>query len=89
MYRFAGGKADVSSVLLSVVLFCLPSRPDKTRFLTEDERLVACTRLNAEAQGNQDIAIDWKAVRHALSDWRLCESSLPYKSSSTERVGGP
>ncbi|POY71015.1 hypothetical protein BMF94_5940 [Rhodotorula taiwanensis] len=60
------------SVLLAiVVLFCLPSRPDKTRFLTEDERLVACTRLNAEAQGNQDIAIDWKAVRHALSDWRL------------------
>lgn len=104
-------------------MFCLPSRPDKTRCksiflrlnppfprvnslstgavlrllrpeticecpvragiddfenlqrtdLNEEQRTIACTRLNSENQGNQDVAIDWKAVRYALCDWRLCE----------------
>ncbi|GAA5988271.1 hypothetical protein JCM10908_002144 [Rhodotorula pacifica] len=69
------------SVLLAIiVMFCLPSRPDKTRYLNEEQRTIACTRLNSENQGNQDIAIDWKAVRYALTDWRLFVLCVSYSA---------
>lgn len=70
-----------SLALAVVVFFCLPSRPDKTRYLNESQRTVACTRLNAHSQGNERMGIQWAAVRYALSDWRLrkwpCQHLLP------------
>ncbi|GAA5880205.1 hypothetical protein JCM3774_006085 [Rhodotorula dairenensis] len=69
-----------SLLLAIVVMFCLPSRPDKTRYLNEEQRTIACTRLNSENQGNQDVAIDWKAVRYALCDWRLYILAIAYSA---------
>ncbi|BGP29184.1 hypothetical protein JCM10296v2_000922 [Rhodotorula toruloides] len=40
------------SLLLAIIVFLfLPSRPDSSKFLNEDERTIACTRLNAESNG--------------------------------------
>ncbi|GAA5968251.1 hypothetical protein JCM8115_006170 [Rhodotorula mucilaginosa] len=69
-----------SLLLAIIVMFCLPSRPDKTRYLNEEQRTIACTRLNSENQGNQDVAIDWKAVRYALCDWRLYVLAVSYSA---------
>lgn len=59
-----------SFVLAIVVFFCLPSRPETTKYLTEDQRTLACTRLNAVRRQEGPTGIDWKAVRYALLDWK-------------------
>ncbi|POY70839.1 hypothetical protein BMF94_6252 [Rhodotorula taiwanensis] len=69
-----------SLALAVVVFFCLPSRPDKTRYLNESQRTVACTRLNAHSQGNERMGIQWAAVRYALSDWRLLVLCISYSA---------
>lgn len=69
-------------MLAVVVFFCLPSRPETTKYLTEDQRTLACTRLNAVRRQEAPTGIDWKAVRYTLLDWKtysmaiMCESSL-------------
>jgi MFS family permease len=57
------------SVLLAVaIFFLLPSRPDKSRFFTEDERTFWHTRLNGDALAERHGGIDWSGVRRALTD---------------------
>lgn len=64
-------------LLLSIIVaICLPNRPDHTRYLNADEQVLATTRLNSENGSNKSLAIDWKAVRHALLDWRFREYGL-------------
>lgn len=59
-------------VILAIVVFLvLPARPEKTRYLTQDERTLACTRLNADSLGNETNQIDWRAVRHAFKDPKM------------------
>ncbi|GAA5830492.1 hypothetical protein JCM11251_002490 [Rhodosporidiobolus azoricus] len=69
-----------SFVLAVVVFFCLPSRPDKSRYLTPEERTLACTRLNADSLGETHSGIDWKAVRYALRDWKTYILALAYSA---------
>lgn len=66
-----------SFLLAVVVYFCLPSRPEQSKYLNEEERTIACTRLNADQQGGEVPGIDWKAVRYTLLNWRTCASSSP------------
>jgi len=63
-----------SFLLAVVVYFFLPSRPERSKYLTEDQRTIACTRLNADQQGGEGLGIDWKAVRYTLTNWRTCTS---------------
>ena len=66
------------SVLLAICIFLfLPSRPERSRYLTEDQRTLACTRLNADSLGEVGTGIDWKAVRRAFMDWKTYGKAVP------------
>jgi hypothetical protein len=53
------------SVLLAIaIFFALPSRPDKSRYLTEPERTIVHTRLNSESLGV--IAIMYSSMNLTL-----------------------
>jgi MFS family permease len=57
------------SVLLAIsIFFFLPSRPDKSKFLSEEERTFWHTRLNADSLGEGHTGIDWRGVKRALTD---------------------
>ncbi|GAA5856467.1 hypothetical protein JCM8547_008756 [Rhodosporidiobolus lusitaniae] len=70
------------SILLAIVVFLfLPSRPNKSRYLNEDERTIACTRLNADSLGTESgMGIDWRAVRYTLTDWKTYVISIAYSA---------
>jgi len=54
------------SVLLAIaVFFFLPSRPKTSRYLNEEERTLAHTRMNAQSN-ERESGIDWRAVRYAF-----------------------
>jgi hypothetical protein len=66
-YRFL--IEGLPSILLAVaVFFFLPSRPDKSRFLSEDERALAHARLNADSLAEGQGRVDGGGVRRALTD---------------------
>ncbi|KAJ7675567.1 major facilitator superfamily domain-containing protein [Mycena rosella] len=67
-----------SFVLAVVVFFCLPSRPETSKYLTEDERTLALTRLNRKNLGEGHTGIDWRAVKHAMLDWKTYVVSVLY-----------
>ncbi|KAF7340529.1 Major facilitator superfamily domain-containing protein [Mycena sanguinolenta] len=67
-----------SFVLAVVVFLFLPSRPQTTRYLTEDERTLALTRLNRKNLGEGHTGVDWRAVRRALMDWKTYVVSVIY-----------
>ncbi|BGO88676.1 hypothetical protein NBRC10512v2_000621 [Rhodotorula toruloides] len=69
-----------SLLLAIIVFFFLPSRPDSSKFLNEDERTIACTRLNAESNGEVGKGIDWAAVRYAFKDWKIYVLALAYSA---------
>ncbi|BGO98287.1 putative High-affinity nicotinic acid transporter (putative) [Rhodotorula toruloides] len=69
-----------SLLLAIIVFFFLPSRPDSSKFLNEDERTIACTRLNAESNGEVGTGIDWAAVRYAFKDWKIYVLALAYSA---------
>ncbi|GAA5927892.1 hypothetical protein JCM10213_000919 [Rhodosporidiobolus nylandii] len=68
-----------SFVLAAVVFFCLPSRPDKSRYLNEAERTIACTRMNARSAETEE-GINWNAVRYTLLDWKTYALSIAYSA---------
>ncbi|KAI5479118.1 high-affinity nicotinic acid transporter [Pseudohyphozyma bogoriensis] len=67
-----------SFVLAIVVYFCLPSRPDTSRYLSEDERTLAITRLNADSLAEGHTGIDWKGVKRAFTDWKTYVVAVAY-----------
>ncbi|GAA6041223.1 hypothetical protein JCM8097_008351 [Rhodosporidiobolus ruineniae] len=69
------------SVLLAIIVFLfLPSRPDRSRYLNEEQRTIACTRLNAESNGEVKEGIDWKAVKYTLCDWKTYALAIAYSA---------
>ncbi|KAH7096798.1 MFS general substrate transporter [Auriculariales sp. MPI-PUGE-AT-0066] len=56
-----------SFVLAGIVILCLPSRPDKSGYLTEDERVLAKARLQADSLDEGHNGIDWNGVKRALT----------------------
>ena len=69
-----------SVILAVVVFFALPSRPDKSRYLTEPERTIVHTRLNADSLGEGHTGIDWRGVKRALVDWKTYVIAIMYSA---------
>lgn len=69
-------------MLLAIfVFFCLPSRPDRSKYLSEDERTVQLTRLNRDSSlDTKGLGIDWAAVKHAALDWRTYVMAVMYSA---------
>lgn len=67
-----------SFVLAIVVFFCLPSRPDTSKYLNENERTLAHTRLNADSLAEGHNGIDWRAVKRAFMDPKTYIVSIMY-----------
>jgi len=67
------------SVLLAIcVALFMPSPPDKSRLLSEDERTLCLTRLNAENSVDNRQGIDWRGVRRTFTDWKTYVVSIGY-----------
>jgi MFS family permease len=59
------------SLLLAIcVALFMPSRPERSRLLSEDERTLCLTRLNAENSVDNRPGIDWRGVRRCFTDWK-------------------
>ncbi|GAA5895002.1 uncharacterized protein JCM6883_002287 [Sporobolomyces salmoneus] len=69
-----------SLLLAIIVFFFLPSRPDTSRFLSEEERTIACTRLNSENSLETNTGIVWKDVRYTLINWRTWVVAISYSA---------
>ncbi|KAJ7155237.1 major facilitator superfamily domain-containing protein [Mycena filopes] len=67
-----------SFVLAIAVFLFLPSRPQTSTYITEDERTLALTRLNRKNLGEGHTGVDWRAVRRALMDWKTYVVSVAY-----------
>lgn len=67
-------------VLAITTLLALPSRPDKSTYITEDERALLHTRLNKDSLGEGHTGIDWRGVRRALTDWKTYVVSITYSA---------
>jgi hypothetical protein len=61
----------IPSFLLAICVFLfLPSRPDKSRYINEEERTLCLTRLNSDSLAEHGLGIDWRGARRALTDWK-------------------
>lgn len=68
------------TILVGVlVLLFLPSRPETTKWLTEDERKLAQRRLNREV-ASEGRAINWKHVLMSFTDYKAWMICLMYQS---------
>jgi hypothetical protein len=67
------------------VFFFLPSRPQTSRYITEDERTLALTRLNRKNLGEGHTGIDYRAVMRALLDWKTYVVSVIYSCMNLVR----
>lgn len=59
-----------SLVLACVVFFCLPTRPQTSTYINEDERKLVLAWLERDNLGETGNRIDPKAIRRALLDWK-------------------
>lgn len=67
------------SVLLAICVFIfLPSRPQSSKYLNENERTLAITRLNADSLNEGDNGIDWNGVKRAFLDWKTYMIAIAY-----------
>ncbi|CAE6458349.1 unnamed protein product [Rhizoctonia solani] len=62
-----------------LVLLFLPTRPENTRWLSEEERKIATERLQREVQ-TEARAVNWDHVRMSLLDHRTWIVSILYQS---------
>lgn len=67
------------------MFFFLPSRPQTSRYITEDERTLALTRLNRKNLGEGHTGIDYRAVMRALLDWKTYVVSVIYSCMNLVR----
>ncbi|QRW12782.1 major facilitator superfamily transporter [Ceratobasidium sp. AG-Ba] len=68
------------TVLVGVlVLLFLPSRPETTKWLSEDERKLAQRRLNREV-ASEGQSINWKHVLMSVTDYKVWMICLMYQS---------
>ncbi|PVF99566.1 MFS general substrate transporter [Serendipita vermifera] len=67
------------SFLLAIVVFLfLPSLPAKSRYLTEEERILELKRLNLDSLNEADDGIDWNGVKRTLKDPKAWITALLY-----------
>lgn len=59
------------AVILAVcVFFFMPTRPETSKYLTEEQRTICLTRLNEE-NNVEEVGVDWRAVKRAATDWKV------------------
>ncbi|KAJ9097419.1 hypothetical protein QFC19_006789 [Naganishia cerealis] len=67
------------SLVLAVCVFLfMPTRPQTSRYLTEDERIICITRLNKDSLVENEIGIDWRGVKRAFMDWKTYVVAIMY-----------
>ncbi|WWC95606.1 hypothetical protein V866_002471 [Kwoniella sp. B9012] len=79
------------SVILAICTFLfMPTRPETSRYLNEEERTLCLTRLNAESNVETSTGIEWGGVRRCLMDWKTYVISLAYSCMNLNlgSVGG-
>ncbi|KIR52877.1 high-affinity nicotinic acid transporter [Cryptococcus gattii Ru294] len=79
------------SILLAIcVFFFMPSKPERSKYLKEDERTLCLTRLNQENNVEADLGIDWGGVKRCLTDWKTYVISIAYSCMNLNlgSVGG-
>lgn len=65
------------SILLAIcVALFMPTRPEVSKYLNEDERTLCLTRLNAQNKQEAGMGIDWRGVKRAVTDWKIYVISL-------------
>lgn len=65
-----------SFILAICVALFMPNRPETSRYLTEDQRTICLTRLNAQNLQESGVGIDWRGVRRCLTDWKTYVVSI-------------
>jgi hypothetical protein len=61
----------IPSLVLAICVFLfLPNRPQTSKYLTENERTLCHTRLNADNNDEGHTGIDWNGVKRAFVDWK-------------------
>ncbi|WWC86436.1 uncharacterized protein L201_001313 [Kwoniella dendrophila CBS 6074] len=81
----------IPSVVLAICTFLfMPTRPETSRYLNEEERTLCLTRLNAESNVEHSTGIEWGGVRRCLTDWKTYVISLAYSCMNLNlgSVGG-
>jgi sugar phosphate permease len=59
-----------------VILLFLPDNPHTSKFLTEEERAIAVSRLERNRAGDIHHDIEWAQVREGLTDWKIWSSAV-------------
>ncbi|ORX37396.1 major facilitator superfamily domain-containing protein [Kockovaella imperatae] len=67
-----------SFVLAVCVALFMPSRPETSKLLSEDERTLCLTRLNADSSVEQHTGVDLRGVTRCLTDWKTYVVSISY-----------
>ena len=71
------------SLLLAIcVALFMPSRPESSRLLNEDERTLCLTRLNEENTMETGTGIDWRGVRRTFTDPKAYVISMGWVHNS-------
>lgn len=67
------------SLLLAIAtFFFFPSRPETSKYLTEDERILCLTRLGRLEGNAAKEGVDWKGVRRCCKDWKTYLIAVMY-----------
>ncbi|KAJ9119106.1 hypothetical protein QFC22_003597 [Naganishia vaughanmartiniae] len=70
----------VPSLILAICVFLfLPTRPQTSRYLSEDERIICITRLNKDSLNEANTGIDWRGVKRAFMDWKTYVVAIMYR----------
>ncbi|CAD6582353.1 MAG: hypothetical protein TREMPRED_003261 [Tremellales sp. Tagirdzhanova-0007] len=59
-----------STLLGTAVILFLPSRPERSKYLTESERELEFLRLRSQNLEEVGSGIDWSGVKRAFTDWK-------------------
>ncbi|WVQ83605.1 hypothetical protein IAT38_005746 [Cryptococcus sp. DSM 104549] len=66
-------------ILLAVLTFLfMPSRPEWSRYLNEEERTLCLTRMNRENNAESQLGVEWGGVKRCMFDWKTYVIGIPY-----------
>jgi hypothetical protein len=69
----------LATIVIGVIAaFFLVDFPDKAKFLTPEEKTHVLNRLNIERADAETHNLNWKNLKHNLSDWSIWWISLIY-----------
>lgn len=73
-------------MLAILVILILPNRPEKSRYLKEDERTLLLTLLNeSNSNDERSLGLNWAGLRRAALDWKVYTLALAYSCFNVRR----